>query len=47
MCKYCKELNEEKKKIKVFEIEIGYQGYHFWECPINYCPNCGTKLLNK
>lgn len=49
-CKYCKEFIEEitrtyqKQKISIVEICVGYDGYYKYECPINYCPNCG-KLL--
>lgn len=44
-CKYCKEFNEEKKEITIDEIMIGTT-YYIYECPIKYCPNCGT-ILNK
>ena len=45
-CKYCEGLNEEKEEIRMEEIYIEAWGYFRYECPVKYCPNCGT-ILNK
>jgi hypothetical protein len=46
ICKYCKQLRKESEKIKVSGIHLNKSGYHNWTCPINFCPNCGTKVNN-
>ena len=46
MCKYCKELNEEKEKIRIEEIYISNAGYYNYDMPLRHCPVCG-KILNK
>jgi len=43
-CKYCKDFNEEKEDMQITQLEIGTDGYYNYECPIKYCPNCGTIL---
>lgn len=45
MCKYCKDFNEEKSEMQIYEIYVE-ESYYIYECPIRYCPNCG-KILNK
>jgi Fe-S cluster assembly iron-binding protein IscA len=45
-CQYCKDLNNEKEKMKFVEIYIQRAGCYDYECPIKYCPNCG-KILNR
>ena len=46
MCKWCKELNEEKEKITVDTIKLRPSGYYNYHIPIYCCPVCG-KRLNK
>jgi rubrerythrin len=46
MCKYCKDFNEEKNDMEIYEIDIIGVGYFFYDCPIRYCPACG-KILDK
>ena len=44
MCKWCKELNEEKEKMTVDTIHLHPSGYYNYYVPIYYCPACGTRL---
>ena len=44
MCKYCDELNEEKEKITVDEIQLHPSGWYNYHIPIYCCPVCGTRL---
>jgi hypothetical protein len=44
MCKFCKELNEEKEKIRVDGIFIERAGYYKYDMPVIYCSVCGTML---
>lgn len=46
MCKWCKELNEEKEKMTVDTIYLHPSGYYNYYIPIYCCPVCG-KRLNK
>jgi len=43
MCKYCKDFNEEKEEMNMSQLEIS-GSYYNYECPINFCPNCGLKI---
>ena len=43
-CKYCEDFNKEKEEMKIYELEVGYQEFYFYECLIKYCPACGTIL---
>ena len=44
MCKYCKELNEEKEKIRIEEIYIAKAGCYSYSMPLRHCPVCGNIL---
>ena len=44
MCNTCKELNEEKERIKVSEIYIERAGYYSYNMPVIHCPVCGNML---
>jgi hypothetical protein len=44
MCKYCKELNEEKEKIRVEGICLERAGHYSYDMPIIHCSVCGTIL---
>lgn len=46
MCKYCKDLNEEKERITIEELHLHPSGYYNYSIPLIHCPNCG-KILNK
>jgi len=45
MCRFCRDLNDEKEHINVDEIEIQGRYYHY-SMPIIHCPVCG-KILDK
>ena len=42
ICKYCKELNEERYVV-IEEVYVD-GGYFKWPCPIRFCPYCGKPL---
>ena len=42
-CKYCKDLNDEKCDIEVYQIVINGRYYNY-DMPIKFCPNCGKEL---
>jgi hypothetical protein len=43
-CKYCKDFNEEQESIDIHTIRLESSGYYNYDCPIRYCPYCGTIL---
>jgi len=43
LCKHCKNFAEEEKKMEMTQLQIMTSFYNY-DCPINYCPNCGNNI---